>query len=202
MLKRSHLLVKIILFWCLLVSNSVGETVGPYTGQVFDSRTGEPIIGASVVVYWINCLPGFGGCHSIPIEAEHVYTDTEGKYNIAKRKLNTNLIGKLESTHILIYQPGYVAYFNKSEYLWAKPTLTFPQTNNLVNLERVPPDFNHRTQYEAIEDIAELVEDIGVSNYYTGEPIPFEKVIHRKSKVVNVLELLRRAEWENERENQ
>ena len=197
-------LISLFISLCFVVTVRA-EVVGPYTGQVLDSRTGEPVVGASLLIYWVNCLPSFGGCHEEPIEAVLQYTDKEGRYKISKKVLSTGLLGTLESTHIIVYQPGYEAYIKRKEYLWpadwSSPAPTFPEKDNLVKLERVQPNFDHKEHYEDImRALSSLDEDFSDTSSMTGAPLSFNEIVKRNKVVTKYWELRRRAEWEDRRE--
>ena len=97
-------------FALLLPGPVLGFSLGPYSGQVLDGSTGEPIRGASVLFYWGKSVPTLMGSRSELIDSKLLYTDAQGRYEIARTFANLGLTGSLDSTRVLIYQPGYRAY--------------------------------------------------------------------------------------------
>ncbi|MBU1053154.1 MAG: hypothetical protein KKC46_04900 [Proteobacteria bacterium] len=81
-----------------------------------------------------------------------LYTDKKGDYHISRILSNTGLLGALESTNIIIYQPGYQIYAKR---IWhfsgdGKPDSLFKEKDNIVKLDRIPPNFNHQNHYREI----------------------------------------------------
>ncbi len=143
----------VILLLCLsLPAWSLADLMGPYSGQVLDAQTGEPIQGASVLIYWVKCLPGFEGCNSVAAKTAYLTSDAGGEYKLGKTFVDTGLAGSLETSYIMIYQPGYMLYEARHEYIWPwdSPRPTFPHKDNIVRLRRVPADFDHREHFDEI----------------------------------------------------
>lgn len=166
--------------------------VGPYSGTVVDSRTGDPIEGASVLMYWIKAVPGsFEGPQSMGIKTALVYTGRDGKYAVARFHADTGLQGVLESTHILIYQPGYEVYIQKVCHAgpYCEKNEQFKDTENLARLDRLPPMFDHKAHIEKIE---RAFEYSGLSSDDTA----IQKSIERDR-----LEFIKKTAWEERRAN-
>ncbi len=53
-MRKPHNALLLFLFLVLYPLPSFAVVVGPYSGTVVDSRTGDPIEGASVLMYWIK----------------------------------------------------------------------------------------------------------------------------------------------------
>lgn len=173
--------------------------LGPYTGQVIDNQTGEPVEGASVLFYWQKRVftPPHG--YSELINTELIYTDKSGKYNIGLSLANLGLSSVLESTNIIIYQPGYQAYIMRiwHDNPYSKPDPSFKEKNNIVRLDKIPPNFNHKEHYRKIEDTLSGINDY--SGIYPPEPMAealWGKFIKNQLKALVKDELLRQAEWE------
>ncbi len=194
----------VVLFLLLLLpSISFAKKVGPYSGQALDSRTGEPIQGASVFIYWEKGISFIAGHHSEPLKAVLVYTNEHGKYAIPRQFLNTGLTWVLEGTTIIIYQPGYQAWIGVHSYQPGNQRLfgkerTFSHTENKVKLERIPPGFDFKKHHEKITDALR-----GFDYYYnagmdpmTGRPLLLRKIIKRTADTAAQWEFLRRIEWE------
>lgn len=138
--------------------------LGPYSGMVVDGQTGEPVQGASVLIYWeksiqisetkvqqkevklMDTKPGL-------LDVKLINTENNGKYVIPKAMAAIGEKEYLEATYIVIYQPGYEAYiktiWHNSPY--AKPDPDFKISDNIVKLKRIPLKFDHRKHYDEIE---------------------------------------------------
>ena len=171
-LRSVCVLVFIIIIFIPVVSSA--GPVGPYTGQVIDSQTGDPIKGASVLIYWDRGMPSPGGEVTDFIKAKLVYTDNKGKYNIPLTMLNTGLLGYLASTDVIIYEPGYQAYIVT---IYRGSDKKFKRINNIVKLERIPPHFNHKEHDKRIESASRGMDD----------------------DIILYQEFIRRADWEERR---
>lgn len=202
-MNRSHIFIFTILFSLFLPVVSFALILGPYTGQVIDSRTGEPVEGASVLIYWSKpVFPAIEYSTEL-IKAELIYTDKQGRYEIPKTLANIGLLGTLDSTNVIIYQPGYQVYTARVLYdsPYAKPDNSFKEKNNMVKLDRVPPNFSYRKHYEKIEGALRGIREYsrGNSTHFEAD-ITWEKAIKMNLRGVSEREeLLRRAEWEERR---
>lgn len=196
-MNRSHIFIFTILFALFLPVVSFALILGPYTGQVIDSRTGEPVEGASVLIYWRKPAFSVIEYRSELIKAELVYTDKKGNYKILRMLANIGLLGTLDSTNVIIYQPGYQVYtvriWHDSPY--EKPDNSFKEKDNVVKLDRIPPNFSHRKHYEKIERAFWGIDEASIDEWTTWEQ-------HLKINLRGIPEkeeLLRRAEWEERR---
>lgn len=198
-MNKSRIFIFTILFVLFLPVVSVALILGPYTGQVLDSQTGEPIEGASVLIYWEKpVFPAIEYTTDL-IKAELVYTDKQGRYEIPKILANIGLLGELDSTNIIIYQPGYQVYTVRiSHDSYAKPEKSFKEKDNIVKLDRIPPHFNHKAHYREIEGALR-----GIDEYHYSYPVPkdpgmtWDKILRINLKgITEKEELLMRAEWE------
>ena len=166
----------------LIPVESFGIILGPYSGNLIDSRTGEPIEGASVLIYWEKSVPTGIQSHSELIKSELVYTDEKGKYFIPETHANLGLAGLLERTDVVIYKPGYQAHIVRIWHLSNSPTGDFPKQDPTVKLDRIPPNFSHKRHYERIEDSLRGLDHDAYD----------KSTLHRE-------DLLRRAGWEERR---
>jgi hypothetical protein len=162
-------------------------TLGPYSGQVVDSRTGEPIAGASVLIYWTKAILTPMGSDESFLTITSAYTDDKGGYLVPKISANLGLLTLLDSTYIIIYQPGYEAYIVRED---------FKEKENLVKLDRIPPDFDHKSHYKKITDFLWDVreyEDVYTGFLATDNP-------RMTGPILELREFLRRVEWEDRRD--
>jgi hypothetical protein len=177
--------------------------LGPYSGTVIDSQTGEPIKGASVLVYWTKGVLYVFKMRSEVIEAKLVYTDKKGTYHIPRFLPNLGLSGVLESTQIVIYEPGYQAYVMEIHH--DNPGRRIEESSKVgdgvIKLDRIPPHFSHREHYEKIERSLWGLRDNDWTDPVSGRPLSWEKrrELSLKGGILEREELLRRAEWEERR---
>jgi hypothetical protein len=178
--------------------------LGPYSGTVIDSQTGEPIESASVLIYWEKRVPTppSGGSPE-PIETRLVYTNKKGFYDIARILANLGLLGFLESTNVIIYQPGYQAYIARiwHDSPYTKPDPSFKPKDNIVKLDRIPPNFNYKEHYRMIGDALSPIREYDWEDRVWGKKLTWEERLRLnvKSGILEKEELLRRAEWEERR---
>lgn len=196
---------KICIFCILLFIPSFSDAFieGPYTGRVIDGQTGEAIEGASVLCYWVKSTPNFEGGHEELAETRLVYTDKKGNYEIPRIFVNIGLIAILDSTNIIIYQPGYQVYIVKIEPRnpYSKPDTNFKKKDSVVKLDRIPPNFSHKEHYEKIDHAL-----WGMDEYPYVYPQPqdkwmtWNKLIEMNLRgIPDKEEFLRRVEWEERR---
>jgi hypothetical protein len=165
----------------LLSAMSCGLFAGPYSGKAVDSQTGDPVVGASVLIYWTESTPG--STNVISVEATN--TNAAGEYFIPFTILIPSFLGWHDETYIIIYEPGFQAYIPRT-YRDSKKD-SFKTSGNLVELQRIPPDFDHADHFEWIQDFLRGLSSRGHvtvgANEFLGQ------------------ELLRRAEWEQRRKS-
>ena len=166
----------------LIPVESLGIILGPYSGNLIDSRTGEPIEGASVLIYWEKAVPAVIESRSELINSKLVYTDEKGRYFIPKTHANLGLAGLLERTDVVIYKPGYQTHIVRVWHMSNSSTEDFPKLDHTVKLDRIPPNFSHKRHYERIEDSLRGLDHDAYD----------KSTLHRE-------DLLRRAGWEERR---
>ena len=182
-----------------VLSAAPAFALGPYTGTVVDGVTGRPVEGASVLMYWTKTIPQMIESHSETIAARLTYTDRQGRYEIPRVSTNFGLMGMLESTNVIIYQPGYKAYLIRlvldDPYTRNEPQ--FKETGNRVSLERLPPGFSHQKQVDAIEQALWGIDEYPYDSPLPPDHISWDRMLELKLKgSVEKQELLRRLEWE------
>lgn len=191
------------LVWVVIFpASSFAVILGPYSGKVLDSRTGEPIAGASVLFYWEKMIPTPAGGSSDLIKASLVYTDDRGKYNIPVSMEGIGLLAFFESTRVLIYQPGYQFY---TVTIWAdsdsdNSNASFQKFGNRVRLERIPPHFDHRKHLDGIRDAFRGIDEVYFDSDHAYPGFTWEKIVKLNLRgVLEKEEFLRRTEWEDRR---
>lgn len=195
---KKSILVIIAFILIVLPSISLALILGPYTGHVIDSQTGESVEGASVLIYWEKRVPTLIEGHSELIKAELVYTNKDGRYDIKRFFANLGLLSSLESTQLIIYQPGYQAYIVRvwHDSPYSKPDHSFKEKDNVVKLDRIPPNFDYKQHYEKIDDALRGID------VYLGDPdkgITWKKLAEINLKTLEKDKFLRRVEWEGRR---
>ena len=205
---RAFIFTGILMFG--LSHPSFAGIIGPYSGQVIDSQTGESVEGASVLFYWVKATPHPMGAYDETIGARLIYSDGKGRYTIPTFFANLGLMGFLDSTNIIIYQPGYQAYIiklhpsnplNPFSDMEGGDDATFKGKNNIVKLDRIPPNFSHKEHMNRIDRAL-----WGIDDYSPGDPtatksgITWEEALKLNLKAVpEKEEFLRRLEWEARR---
>jgi len=203
-MKATRIFIFAVLMIVFLPKVSFAVFLGPYSGTVIDSQTGEPIEGASVLFYWEKRVPTppSGGSSEL-IETRLVYTDKKGFYDIPRILANLGLLGFLESTNVIIYQPGYQAYIARiwHDSPYTKPDPSFGTKDNMVKLDRIPPNFNHKEHYQRIDDALRGIETCGWEDRIWGKKLTWEERLRLnvKSGILEKEKLLRQAEWEERR---
>lgn len=191
----------LIIISCPAVSFAV--FLGPYSGTVIDSQTGEPIQGASVLFFWEKAVPTPMKAYSEVFEARLVYTDRKGTYHIARIIPNLGLQGVLESTNIVIYQPGYQAYDIRISHVspYGKSASSFKEKDNIVKLDRIPPNFDHQKHLQILSSALSRIRAYQWEDPIWGKPLTWEKrmELNLKSGILESEEFLRRVEWEERR---
>ncbi len=175
--------------------------LGPYSGNIIDAKTGAPVEGASVLFYWEKRvpMPPTGGSPEM-IDVKLVYTDKKGRYEIPRINANLGLLGLLESTNAIIYQPGYQAYIIK---IWRDSTTGEPAFNtkeNIVRLSRIPPNFNHKEHYRRIDEALWGIRESYDDSDGKDSGMTWNKLLQINLKThLEKDEFLRRVEWEERR---
>jgi hypothetical protein len=201
-MKACKAFIIVFIFILTLPTTAFALFLGPYWGRVLDSRTGEPIPGASVLVYWEKWVADIMGGHSELIKATLVYTDDKGAYQIPRTFCDLGLLAALESTTVIIYEPGYEAHIIGISHLFPREdeTSLFKETDYVVKLDRIPPNFNHNKHYERMVQalygfgFREIVLTADRA-HLRGEKFDDERL----SRIRARNELLGRAEWEERR---
>lgn len=188
MVNKPAFTFSLFLLYCILLCSGVSALeLGPYNGRVFDSQTGDPIAGASVLIYWVKAVPGFENDELSLLALSLVTTNDDGEYVVNKFTEHLGISGHLDSTHMIIYQPSYQAYIKGYEV---------NADDNVVQLERIPPDFDHQAHYRKIVDSFMLIDD---EYEYVATGIPSFIYPKIAGPVIGIREFLRRVEWEDRR---
>jgi hypothetical protein len=199
--------MRILMFAALIIvflpTICFGIVLGPYSGTVIDSQTGEPIQGASVLFFWERAVPTPMKAYSEVFEARLVYTDRKGTYHIARIIPNLGLQAVLESTNIIIYQPGYQAYNISISHTspYGKPDSSFQEKDNIAKLDRIPPNFDHQKHLQILDSALSPIRAYGWEDPIWGRPLTWEKrmELNLKSGILEREEFLKRVEWEERR---
>jgi hypothetical protein len=203
MMKTTCLIILSIFLIFFLPIPSFALTLGPYSGKVIDSQTGDPIEGATVFFFWEKEVLAPIHSYSEVIEAKRVFTEKNGNYRIPQFFPNLGLMAMFKSTNIIIYQPGYQTYIVS---IWHDRSdidddSSFKEKGNVVKLDRIPPHFNYQEHIRRLMDALNPIEAYGWEDRRSGKPLTWEKrmELNLKSGVLEKEELLRRATWEERR---
>jgi len=180
---------------------SLALFLGPYSGNVLDAKAGVPIEGASVLIYWEKRvpMPPTGGSPEL-VDVKLVYTDKKGRYEIPRISANLGLLGHLESTHVIIYQPGYQAYIIIIWHETERTDRSFKEKENVVKLDRIPPNFNHKEHYRRIENVLSGIRESDDYSDEKGSEMTWNKLLQINLKtLLEKDEFLKRVEWEERR---
>ncbi len=202
-MKVTRIFVFSVFIIIFLPSLSLAVFLGPYSGTVIDSQTGDPIEGATVLFFWGKSVPTPMKAYSEIFEAKLVHTDKKGTYHVDRILPNLGLLGVLESTNVIIYQPGFQAHIVRvwHDSPYTKPDPSFKPEDNMVKLDRIPPNFNYKEHYRMIEDALSSIREYGWEDRIWGKKLIWEErlKLNVKSGILEKEELLRRAEWEENR---
>jgi len=175
--------------------------LGPYSGNVMDAKTGAPIEGASVLFYWEKRVPTppTGGSPEL-IDVKLICTDKKGRYEIPRISANLGLLGHLESTSVIIYQPGYQATIIRIWHETERTDRSFKEKDNTVKLERIPPNFNHKEHYRRIDQALWGIRESYDNSDEKGSEMTWNKLLQINLKtLLEKDEFLKRVEWEERR---
>ena len=152
-----------------------GVLRGPFTGQVNDGVSGDPVAGAIVYATW-SFIQGTGFSQAAGVQEKIVSTDASGHYVIPKMERSIDG-ARLADVQIVIYKKGYVAYRSDRHFADFSPRRDFTQERNIVVLNRFRDDYSHArhlryigggsaintlTRFEVAEAAAELSGSRGV----------------------------------------
>ncbi len=197
MILRFFITLSLLVVILFISRPAMAVNIGPYTGQVVDSKSGEPASGSAVLFFWLITIPNnFESGTTIPCQTTLVYTDKEGKYTVPKQNCDTGLFAFFDSTNVIIYKPGYVSYrINDQAHPYPSPkTTNFKQQDNLVQLKRIPPYFNHKKHFDDIERALLYLDE-----YDTVYAIPPLLKSRTTGPILEKREFLKYIEWEAER---
>lgn len=124
-------------------STAPGLLVGPYSGQVLDAASGDPVSGAVVYASW-SYQAGTSTAQATGYRESIASTDANGRYAIPKveyakdEKGETSGLptGRLTDFHLVVYKRGYVAYRSDRRFDDFGPRRDFAQRLNEISLRR------------------------------------------------------------------
>ncbi len=124
----------------VITCSTITHRFGPYQGRVVDTKTGEPIEGAAVLMrFFIESI----GPKSTLVDVVETMTNSKGEFKVPERRVIffLPLSGWDPNGWITVFKPGYSCYptsFQQSEPLFM-PNGTIPAneyvTLKLLNLE-------------------------------------------------------------------
>jgi len=83
---------------------------GPYRGQVIDTETRQPLVGAVVLAIWYREVPVAPHGPAVDYhDSLEVLSDTKGEFTVPE-KTHFTLLGKIREPDFVVYYPGYTFY--------------------------------------------------------------------------------------------
>ncbi|MCP4444489.1 MAG: carboxypeptidase regulatory-like domain-containing protein [Myxococcales bacterium] len=122
-------------------STAPGKLEGPFSGQVKDHASGDPVPGALVYATW-TYESGDGVAQPTGAAETVASTDANGRYTIAHPE-QVAPGGRLTAFHLVLYKKGYVAYRSDRRFADLGPRFDFAQKHNAIRLERWHSKHSH-----------------------------------------------------------
>ncbi|MFH2009015.1 MAG: carboxypeptidase-like regulatory domain-containing protein [bacterium] len=120
-----------------------GDLLGPFTGQVVDSGTGNPVPKALVYASW-GFVRGVGFVVPGGAGVYVTKTDDNGMYTIPKlAELPSGATQAIAGLRLVVYKRGFVAYRSDRIFPGNARRFDFVQVENKIRLERWNPDLSH-----------------------------------------------------------
>jgi hypothetical protein len=154
------------------------------------------------LTYWEKVVASIPEARTLMIRATLVYTDQKGAYQVPTTYAHLGLLAWFASTNVIIYQPGYEAYIVRISHLFSKTDAesAFKEVGNLVKLDRIPPNFDHKKHYNDINSAMSGMNDPGFVPMPDGLRPTWEMFGEEHLSSIRARhELLGRAEWETRR---
>lgn len=142
----------------------VGDLRGPFSGQVVDAGTGNPISGALVFASWVSWsggLAGTTGAVHAPLSAytRSAVTRPDGGYELAELPISS-AAGEpgslLRRFTLIVYKAGFLGYRSDLRYEDRAPRRDFAQRGQVIKLERFPEGESHTRHLAFLGGGAEL----------------------------------------------
>ncbi len=120
-----------------------GSALGPFTGQVLDADSRQPIAGAVVSAVW-HFQRGVGNAGPEANRVTETTTDVDGRYEVLSlRDLPVGLSTRLARFSFVVYKKGYVAYRHDRVFGSGRRHRDFAQREAVVRLVRWSPELSH-----------------------------------------------------------
>ena len=117
---RRLVLLVIVAFTVLFGPRAAGAA-GPWTAQIVDAETGQPLEGVVVLMYWIKYTGSFGGWAGGEFyDAEEVVTGQDGRFVVPSRSVFTLHPFKKVFREMVIFKPGYGQWEFRDAKEWEK----------------------------------------------------------------------------------
>ena len=110
---KKIIVVFLLALVCIPLSACAGTRVytGPWSGQVIDAESKQPIEGAAVVAIWYKYYATPAGDVGNYLDTAETITDKEGKFLLPSKKfLNVPLLRESSAPDFYIFKPGYGCY--------------------------------------------------------------------------------------------
>jgi hypothetical protein len=141
---RSNEWVSLLLGLVLSLAAGCGHVVyssGPYTGQVLDAETTQPIAGAAVVAIWVRERPAVADIAEDDWDVYETLSDANGEFTIPHRTHFTPFGWILEPT-LTVYYPsyasGYAGFYSRDVPVVDRPPRDPRDRNRPENYATIP----------------------------------------------------------------
>jgi hypothetical protein len=172
MKKRVLISILLIFMTLIILSNLLGNGwivyhEGSFKGKVIDAETKEPIEGAVAVVVYNVREYAFIESNTTASSAEEVLTNKNGDFYIPHHiffHIHPYLLATKETTHFLIYKPGYAPaegpdYVQRPDGFIIKPN--YPMIAEAFRKGVIVELVRLKTKEERIRNIPSRPDDMG-----------------------------------------
>lgn len=119
-----------------------GSLLGPFSGQVLDGSTKNPLASALVIGTWTfeeeNALSIPKSSHTVSL-----ITGSDGLYQLPAVPPGRQFAGLLRRFTLVVYKAGFVGYRSDQRFEDGVPRRDFVQHGNVVQLDRFPQNESH-----------------------------------------------------------
>ncbi len=144
------------------------EKWGPFRGQVVDLETGQPVVGAVMVVVWLE-IYGVGLTGHRFYDASEALTDAQGRWEIQRLRASFWKLG-IQPPTFHLFAPGYAPEADivtpRDGEVFVHPTVT--KMRRLKTREEILQKSRSRPDFVPPEKIPEFIRAINVERRSLG----------------------------------
>lgn len=116
-----RIVLLLIVVLAVLLGPHAAGAAGPWTAQIVDAETGQPLEGVVVLMYWIKYTGGPAGWAGGEFyDAEEVVTGPDGRFVVPSRWVFTLNPFKKVFREMVIFKPGYGQWEFRDAKEWEK----------------------------------------------------------------------------------